>query len=146
MIELKITFYCSQYLNESDLFIYCGHGSGEKYIHRDRVKKIGSDCCAALLIGCSSGKLHQEGIYEPHGAILSYLLAGSPSVVGMLWDVTDRDIDRFSLHLLQTWLDPEIAQDFSLAQVLQQSKQTCKLKHLNGYAAICYGIPLYVEK
>ncbi len=32
--------------------------------------------------------------------------AGSPVVVANLWDVTDRDIDRFARAVLETWLPP----------------------------------------
>jgi len=33
-------------------------------------------CSGALLMGCSSGRLRDQGAYEPSGAIWSYLLAG----------------------------------------------------------------------
>ena len=33
----------------------------------------------------------------------SYLAAGAPAVVGTLWDVTDKDIDRWSLDCLERW-------------------------------------------
>lgn len=61
---------------------------------------------AVILMGCSSGKLvsvnrkdsdsseNMPIFYEPEGIVLSYLCAGAPCVVGNLWDVTDRDIDR----------------------------------------------------
>ena len=63
-------------------------------------------------MGCSSGKLQSVNTpkenssgydytmhYEPEGIALSYLYAGAPCVVGNLWDVTDRDIDRYILFL-----------------------------------------------
>uniref|UniRef100_K3WBB2 separase n=1 Tax=Globisporangium ultimum (strain ATCC 200006 / CBS 805.95 / DAOM BR144) TaxID=431595 RepID=K3WBB2_GLOUD len=143
------------YLLESDLFIYCGHGSGEKYIHRDKILELKDGCSAALLFGCSSGRLEREGIFGPDGPVLSYLRAGSPAVLAMLWDVTDKDIDQLSVEVLQKWLFDDSEDDMSLfnegrhrgiplARVLQQARQVCKLKYLNGYAAICYGLPLYV--
>jgi separase len=55
-------------------------------------------------MGCSSGTLHCKGGYAPQGAPLSYLFAGSPSVIANLWDVSDKDIDRFSKALLNSWL------------------------------------------
>jgi separase len=55
-------------------------------------------------MGCSSGTLHCKGAYAPQGAPLSYLFAGSPSVIANLWDVSDKDIDRFSKALLSSWL------------------------------------------
>ena len=45
----------------------------------------------------------EEGEYEPHGIVNSYLVAGAPAVVGTLWDVTDKDIDRWSMDCLERW-------------------------------------------
>ncbi|ETL87444.1 hypothetical protein L917_13360 [Phytophthora nicotianae] len=135
------------YLLAADLYIYCGHGSGEAYLHRDKVLSLKSNCSAALLFGCSSGRLEREGIFGPSGAVLAYVRAGSPAVLAMLWDVTDRDIDQLSVKVLQEWLLSDNKDDSrSLAQVLQSSRGVCKLKYLNGHAAVCYGLPLYVAK
>lgn len=137
-------------LSESDLFIYCGHGSGEKYLHRDKILSIRSGCSAALLFGCSSGRLETEGIYGPNGTVLSYLRAGSPCVLAMLWDVTDKDIDQFSVRVLQQWLlassDGGGRSGGSLSSVVQSARAVCKLRYLNGHAAVCYGLPLCVAK
>jgi len=35
---------------------------------------------------------------------------GCPAVVSNLWDVTDRDIDRFCEALLGTWLGPKMTE------------------------------------
>ncbi|CAI5726342.1 unnamed protein product [Peronospora effusa] len=139
----------SNHLAAADLFVYCGHGSGEAYLHRDKVLSLQPDCAAALLFGCSSGRLECKGIFGPSGAVLAYLRAGSRAVLAMLWDVTDRDIDQLSVKVLQKWLlanDNDANNCRSLAQVLQESRGVCKLKYLNGHAAICYGLPLYVAK
>ncbi|CAI0439204.1 unnamed protein product [Linum tenue] len=55
-------------------------------------------------MGCSSGSLTITGSYTPKGAPLYYLLAGSPVVVSNLWEVTDKDIDRFSKTMLDSWM------------------------------------------
>ncbi|EQC30287.1 hypothetical protein SDRG_11864 [Saprolegnia diclina VS20] len=128
------------YVQESDVFIYSGHGSGEVFLHRD-VLAGWSKASVALLLGCSSGRLKQEGIYLPEGMLLSYLAANSRAVVGMLWDVTDRDIDRLSLKLLNEWFGGET----SLATALVIARRECKLQSLNGLAAVCYGLPLFVD-
>jgi hypothetical protein len=74
----------------------------------ERVKTLDVLLCqsAMILMGCSSGRLVSMNFprdeiaptgnlhYEPDGAITSYLCADAPCVVGNLWDVTDRDIDR----------------------------------------------------
>ena len=35
--------------------------------------------------------------------LASYLTAGAPAVVGMLWDVTDKDCDRFAVKAGELW-------------------------------------------
>ncbi|PUZ77833.1 hypothetical protein GQ55_1G405300 [Panicum hallii var. hallii] len=90
-------------LTNHDLFLYFGHGSGTQYVSGKEIEKL-NNCAAALLMGCSSGTLHCKGSYAPRGAPLSYLFAGSPAVIANLWDVSDKDIDRFSKALLNSWL------------------------------------------
>ncbi|GAX72830.1 hypothetical protein CEUSTIGMA_g285.t1 [Chlamydomonas eustigma] len=92
-------------LQDHEMFVYCGHGSGEQYMPLPLMRYL-PRCAGALLVGCSSGRLRAHGdTYEPTGAVLSYMLAGCPAVVANLWDVTDHDIDRFCDSLLRTWLD-----------------------------------------
>ncbi|KAL7595966.1 hypothetical protein Lser_V15G29776 [Lactuca serriola] len=74
--------------------MYFGHGSGVQYIPGDEIQKL-DGCAATLLMGCSSGSLSLNGSYSPKGAPLYYLFAGSPVIVANLWEVTDKDINRF---------------------------------------------------
>ncbi|CAN1263571.1 ESP1 [Linum perenne] len=90
-------------LKNHDLFIYIGHGNGTQYISGRHVQKL-ENCAATILMGCSSGCLTLTGSYIPEGAPLYYLLAGSPVVVSNLWQVTDKDIDRFSKAMLDAWM------------------------------------------
>ena len=100
------------------LLLYCGHGGGERFFSRSQVEDFINYCSedkqcrgclsSIVLMGCSSGKLKSVNSpkensskqmiypmhYEPEGIALSYIFAGAPCVVGNLWDVTDRDIDR----------------------------------------------------
>ncbi|XP_058089660.1 separase [Magnolia sinica] len=109
-------------LQEHDLFIYFGHGSGIQYIPRYEIQKL--DCCAAtLLMGCSSGALLFTGRYAPQGAPLSYLLAGSPAIIANLWDVTDRDIDRFGRVMLDGWMQEESSPQMSCPKCSQIAKE-----------------------
>ena len=77
--------------------------SGAQYIPGHEIQKL-DRCAATLLMGCSSGSLSLNGAYTPQGAPLSYLLAGSPVIVANLWEVTDKDIDRFGKAMLDAWL------------------------------------------
>lgn len=131
-------------LLQHELLVYCGHGAGEKYYHSERILKLKRVACAILLFGCSSGRVKQEGIFGPDGAVISYLRVGSPCVLAMLWDVTDKDVDKLSLALITEWLLKKPAE--SLSSVLERSRCVCKLQHLNGLAAVCYGLPLRVAR
>ncbi|KAL0264698.1 separin protein [Diplodia seriata] len=57
----------------------------------------------SLLFGCSSAHVTDNGAFEPSGMLCAYLTAGVPAVLGMLWDVTDKDCDRFAIATLQRW-------------------------------------------
>ncbi|MCJ1251360.1 hypothetical protein MMC30_008592 [Trapelia coarctata] len=89
-------------LSTRSLYLYFGHGSGGQYIRARTIKKL-DRCAVALLMGCSSATLTEEGEFESHGVPMNHLQAGAQAVVGTLWDVTDRDIDRFSLDVLERW-------------------------------------------
>ncbi|XP_071716106.1 separase [Rutidosis leptorrhynchoides] len=93
----------SMALKNHDLFIYLGHGSGIQYISGGEIQKL-DRCAATLLMGCSSGSLSLNGPYTPKGAPLYYLFAGSPVIIANLWDVTDKDIDRFGKTMLDSWI------------------------------------------
>ena len=89
-------------LSENEIFLYFGHGSGGQYIRPRTVKKL-DRCAVALLMGCSSGTMTEAGMYESYGTPMNYMHAGCPAVVATLWDVTDKDIDRFSEATLEKW-------------------------------------------
>lgn len=92
----------SKALTESDLFLYFGHGSGAQYLPNSVLRK--SDTRAVTwLMGCSSGAVTENGEFEPHGTVLNYLMAGAPAVLATLWDVTDKDCDRFSMKCGEIW-------------------------------------------
>ncbi len=97
-------------LEEHGLFLYFGHSSGEQYLQSHHIKRLRS-CPVSVLMGCSSGMLRQSGEFGPWGPALSYLMAGSPCVVANLWDVSDRDIDRFTWRLFKLWGLRELDKD-----------------------------------
>ncbi|KAF6157211.1 hypothetical protein GIB67_041672 [Kingdonia uniflora] len=86
-------------LKDHDLFIYIGHGNGMQYIPWYEIRKI-ENCAATILMGFCSGSISYKGCYNPQGAVISYLLAGSPVMITNLWDVTSPDIDRFGRSML----------------------------------------------
>ena len=89
-------------LTNKSLYLYFGHGSGGQFIRSRTIRKM-DQCAVALLMGCSSGMLTEAGEFESYGTPINYMHAGAPAVVGTLWDVTDKDIDRFSMKTLEKW-------------------------------------------
>ncbi|KAG5440548.1 hypothetical protein PCK2_000373 [Pneumocystis canis] len=144
------------FLSSFEIFLYFGHGGGEQYIRKNTVKRL-SKCAVSFLMGCSSGVLKDMGDFEPIGMATSYLLAGCPALVANLWDVTDKDIDRFSISVLKYWgLIPNDLESYqsgkaesktgkSLVEAVAFSRDQCVLKYLNGAAPVIYGIPIYLE-
>lgn len=125
-----------------DLYIYVGHGAGAR--HLDGQKLLKQDMRAAsLLFGCSSAGLAVRGDLEGTGIILHYLMASCPLVLGALWDVTDRDIDRFTTALLESWLSA--GSGAPLLDYMGPSRQATHLKHLVGAAPVVYGLPIHLK-
>ncbi len=71
-----------------------------------------------------------------------------------LWDVTDRDIDRFSQAVLTAWISGAggkgkddgssssgAAAGTDVCAAVAASRGACKLPHLVGAAPVVYGIP-----
>lgn len=67
----------------------------------------------------------------------------SPLVLGNLWDVTDRDIDRFTKALLESWLCS--GSGSALLDHMGASRQATHLKHLIGAAPVVYGLPVHLQ-
>ena len=86
--------------------------------------------------------------------------------VGNLWDVTDRDIDRFAMALLEKWLGKHASseskgieaarlgneessqrttEEVCISGSVSQSRDVCRLPHLIGAAPVCYGIPTAIQ-
>lgn len=64
----------------------------------------------------------------------------SPLFLGNLWDVTDRDIDRYTEALLQSWLGA--GPGAPLLYYVNQARQAPRLKYLIGAAPVAYGLPV----
>ncbi|XP_049481535.1 separin [Panthera uncia] len=126
-------------LTEHDLYIYAGHGAGARFLDGQAVLRLG--CRAvALLFGCSSAALAVHGNLEGAGIVLKYIMAGCPLFLGNLWDVTDRDIDRYTEALLQGWLGA--GPGAPLLYYVNQARQAPRLKYLIGAAPVAYGLPV----
>ncbi|KAJ1914498.1 separin protein [Tieghemiomyces parasiticus] len=138
---------CEQALQTRDIYIYFGHSGGEQYLRGQRVRAL-PRCAVSLLFGCSSGHLKAAGEFDPYGTALDYMVGGCPSLVANLWDVTDKDIDRFSKSLMAKWGllgEVETGSSVSLTEAVRDARDDCNLKYLIGAAPVVYGIPCYLE-
>ncbi|UKZ82361.1 hypothetical protein TrVFT333_010148 [Trichoderma virens FT-333] len=90
-------------LATSEIMVYFGHGSGAQYIRGKTIRRLDKCRPATFLMGCSSAALTDAGEFECYGPVWNYMMAGCPAVVGTLWDVTDRDIDRFAGKTFEEW-------------------------------------------
>ena len=87
-------------------------------------------------------------------------------VVGNLWDVTDKDIDRFCVHWLDTVVGTASANNSSestcsvssgntcsessgssvdVLRLVCECREVCKMKYMIGAAPVCYGVPMLVH-
>ncbi|KIV84998.1 hypothetical protein PV11_00739 [Exophiala sideris] len=161
-------------LRDKSLVLYFGHGGGAQYIRGRTIRKL-DKCAVTMLMGCSSAKMTECGVYEPYGMPWNYINGGSPAVVGTLWDVTDRDIDRFAMEMMVDWgliEDNDVPQAkpktgkkkqgiqsdarrnrcathqrgvVSLDLAVAHARDACLLRYLNGAAPVMYGIPVFLE-
>ncbi|KAL1901332.1 separin protein [Sporothrix stenoceras] len=161
-------------LRNKDVLLYFGHGSGAQYIRGRTVRKMERCRATALLMGCSSAGLNYNGEFELHGPVWDYMLAGCPAVVGTLWDVTDKDIDRFAGQTFEGWgLVPQGAFDekdkagkrtgrssskcnasltaqptratASLIEAIVRARDAPRFRYLTSAAVCVYGIPVYLQ-
>ncbi|KAF4457648.1 putative cell division-associated protein [Fusarium austroafricanum] len=161
-------------LSDSEILLYFGHGSGAQYIRARTIRRLEKCKPATFLMGCSSASLTEAGEFECYGPVWNYMMAGCPAVVGTLWDVTDRDIDRFAGRSFEEWglfpkgtfkenkrakgksrasgedeseweEDGQVVHSVSLAEAVARSREACKFKYLNAAAVVLYGIPVYIE-
>ena len=77
----------------------------------------------------------------------------SPTLVANMWDVTDRDIDKFTQSVIDKMkLVPSHAKRWdesrqgstSVVAAVAQSRDVCKFKYLTGAAPVVYWIPFYL--
>ncbi|CAH2051711.1 unnamed protein product, partial [Iphiclides podalirius] len=96
-----------RYLTESDVFLYCGHGDGCQLAGGAGGAGVEAAAVrgAALLSGCGSVRLQRPPGRAPPAAAHHHLhVAGSPMVVGMLWEVTDLEVDKVVSTLVSLYV------------------------------------------
>ncbi|RLV91222.1 Separin [Spathaspora sp. JA1] len=140
-----------QGISQTKLFVYIGHGGCDQYFKISKFFKeflafSGSSLPPSLLLGCSSGALKDNGIFEPSGNIYTWLTCGVPMALVNLWDVTDKDIDTFSISMFESWgLFKSVKEKVDFTEAVSRSREKCTLSSMNGAAPVVYGLPLTLE-
>ena len=147
---------------EQGLFLYFGHGDTKSFFSPNDLLGLQaadeSGVCrrvksSVVMMGCSSGRLQsiiqkdslytgeeQFLYYDPEGMAVSYLGAGAPCVIGNLWDVTDSDIDKYSIACMKDFFEGK-NRDAVLSESVAKARSACKLRYITGAAPVCYGLP-----
>ncbi|ADM11793.1 separase [Encephalitozoon intestinalis ATCC 50506] len=111
-----------------DVLLYFGHGSGLKYL------KVSGEGKIMFLFGCNSAKLLCVENYKRNGSILKHLRRNS-MIVGCLWEVTDKDIDNFSVKVIESLINGST----NIGEVVSRFRDEFKLRYLNGASVVIYG-------
>lgn len=136
-------------LTSQDIFVFVGHGSGSQYMPGEVVE--GVECRAiVILYGCSSVRLASRGrIPDPWGVVLNYLIAYCPCIIGMLWDVTDKDTDKLTQEMFLAIRGENGPAGTALekppsdvALLVARARSLCKW-YLTRAALSVYGLPLH---
>ncbi|XP_059150307.1 uncharacterized protein LOC131937132 [Physella acuta] len=130
------------FLSNNALYLYCGHGWGNQFVGGDDLQMFNAKA-VAVLMGCDSGKLDYKPRLDGDGGPLYFLLAGCPTVVGNLWVVTDKDIDKLTSSLVAEWMSQK--KPVPLSHVLTAARKVCRLTGLNGFAPVVYGLPVMLN-
>ncbi|VDM16343.1 unnamed protein product [Hydatigera taeniaeformis] len=128
---------------QRDLFVYLGHGNGSKCL-MSAFDEGQNAKAVALIIGCSSGRPRLEGRHEAYASVFNHLITGAPTAVSLLWDVTDKDIDRFTQKFIDNWIlrrDEDDTTSSSMTWKIFRATKACKLQSLVGKSVVVYGIP-----
>ncbi|XP_072934655.1 separin [Epargyreus clarus] len=101
------------YLADADVFLYCGHGDGCQFAGGGGVAAARGRALA-LLSGCGSVRLARAPGRAPPSAAHHHLhVAGCPMVIGMLWEVTDLEVDKVVSALVSLCVPSEAPADWA---------------------------------
>ncbi|KAE9415767.1 hypothetical protein Angca_007654 [Angiostrongylus cantonensis] len=155
--KIPSTAEVTEALRQQDVFFYMGHGSGSRYFGR-RVISESTINAVSVLMGCGSVRLTTLGWgMDGKSSVYDYTVAQCPSVVGCLWTVTDGEIDRYFMALVDLCFSADANRTLTgtddgdsrlrlLVEAMKKAKSKCKLPYLTGAAVISYGIPVVASE
>ncbi|EFP03098.1 CRE-SEP-1 protein [Caenorhabditis remanei] len=134
-------------LSQCDAFFYFGHGSGSSVMPRSVIKQ--STCNAiSMLMGCGSVRTIPQALgFDGKSALHDYAMAKCPLIVGCLWTVTDGEIDRFLIRMVDDCFEKTrtatgIDRLRQLSEAMHEARSKAKLRYLTGAAVVMYGLPV----
>ncbi|RNF12813.1 separase [Trypanosoma conorhini] len=140
------------YSSRAELYVYVGHGKGERFLHRGELYERFPDpdqFPAVFLMGCSSACMESGYSHDSYGMPYAFLHAGCPLFLGCLWHVTDGEIDRLTKRLLLLLAGADVEDGLgslppprTVGEALALARRACKLPFLTGCAAVLYGVNL----
>ena len=134
------------FINFEFYLFLSGHGVRLKNISFQEITKLNARALA-MLFGCNSGKLERDGRQlDPEGHANNFMIASVPSMLGFLWNITDKDVDQWTIKLLRYWIDEDGCQKDFVQCVAD--KRTEFQRVTNGAALVVYGLPnlMYCQK
>lgn len=69
------------------------------------------------------------------------MMAKEKLVIGALWDVTDRDVDRMLARIIEGF-GRAGKKEIEIPELLIAASSACRFSNLNGGAFVCYGLPI----
>ncbi|XP_067004432.2 separin isoform X2 [Anabrus simplex] len=137
-------------LHDCNTFVYMGHGSGTQFFSFNSLQR--GITSTSLLFGCNSARLNMlGGDTESDGRVLIYPCQASPCVMGMLWEVTDRDTDALAKKLLDAWLpkkdegrEEETVSEPDLLRAMNLGRQATRY-FATSAALVARGLPVKIQ-
>ncbi|XP_014222062.1 separin [Trichogramma pretiosum] len=115
-------------LTNYNVLMYNGHGSGIQFLRGEEIERM-RVLASVLLFGCGSIKLLPVGGRLPaYGISNQYLMGCSPCILGMLWEVTDADIDKMTAEFISSWITSAAKRSWSDVNLSAWSKGVIEFK------------------
>ncbi|CAD6194659.1 unnamed protein product [Caenorhabditis auriculariae] len=132
-----------------DMFFYFGHGCGTRHVSRKTIKQ--SKCNAiSMLMGCGSVKTVPQGRgFDGRSVVYDYAIAQCPLIVGCLWTVTDGEIDRYLMRMIDACFTKEKTGEQMppvIVEGMREARDKSKLRCLTGCAVVSYGLPVVARQ
>ncbi|XP_031835603.1 extra spindle pole bodies like 1, separase isoform X2 [Nomia melanderi] len=141
-VEPQVEVFEDALIN-NDILMYNGHGNGIQYLPGEQIERLRVKA-VVLLFGCSSVKLLPiGGRFPPYGISNQYLIATSPCILGMLWEVTDADIDKMTTNFISSWIPSPLNRSWADVDFNTWCEGT--LKFLDNSAKYTQNIPTEPE-